>query len=274
MWGDVEQNRLTILEPSTLAPGLLKTVSYLPNKRRPETLGKPHEVLYSTRFLADRLYAVTFKKIDPLYVVDLADSTDPRIAGALEVPGFSDYLHPLPNGLLLGFGKDAKPASSEGDGQFAWYQGLQLSLCSTSADAGQPREIQRVLMGKRGSESALLRDHHAFSALMQPDGTGSFAIPARIHDGPYPQWGSGDSAFYPWQQSGLMRFELRGTSAGNARLVQLPTLVTHTRRMVRPRFKTPRRSTGRSVLFRNGTIYVGNGVFWRQDSAWNVFGPY
>jgi hypothetical protein len=57
MWGSAQQNRLTILEPSTLAPGLLKTVSYLPNKRRPETLGKPYELLYGTRFLADRLYA-------------------------------------------------------------------------------------------------------------------------------------------------------------------------------------------------------------------------
>ena len=273
MWGAVDQNRLTILEPSTLAPGLLRTVSYLPNKRRPETLGKPHELLYSTRFLADRLYAVTFKKVDPLYVVDVADSTDPRIAGALEVPGFSDYLHPLPDGLLIGFGKDAKPSSSEGDGQFAWYQGLQLSLYDVS-DAGQPREIQRLTMGKRGSESALLRDHHALSALMQPDGTGSFAIPARIHDGPYPQWGSGDSAFYPWQQSGLMRFELRRTSAGNPHVVQLPTLVTHHAAYGTTAFQDPATSTGRSVLFRNGTIYVGNGVFWRQDSAWNVFGPY
>ncbi len=270
MWGTVDQNRLTILEPSTVAPGLLKTLSYLPNKARPQTLGKPYEVLYSTRFLGDRLYAVTFKKIDPLYVVDIADSTDPRIAGALEVPGFSDYLHPLPNGLLLGFGKDAKPAVGPGDGQFAWYQGLQLSLYDVR-DVGQPREVQRVTIGKRGSDSALLRDHHAFSALMRSDGTGSFAIPARINDGPYPEYGSGDSAYYPWQQSGLMRFELRGTSATDAQIVQMPSLTTH--RAPQGYFIDPAISAGRSVLFPNGTIYVGNGQFWRQDLGGNVFGP-
>jgi uncharacterized secreted protein with C-terminal beta-propeller domain len=253
MWGSTNKNRLTILEPSTLAPGLLKTVSYLPNAKRPQPLGKPYEVLYGTRFLGDRLYAVTFKQIDPLYIVDLADSTDPRITGALELPGFSDYLHPLPNGLLLGFGKDARPADVFGDGPFAWYQGLQLTLFDVG-NADQPRELQRVLMGKRGSESALLRNHHAFSALMQSDGTGSIAIPARIHDGPVGQWGSGDSAYYPWQHSGLMRFELRGTSASDARLVQLPSLITHSAAQLSAPYDDAASNGARSVLFRNGTI--------------------
>ncbi len=274
MWGGTDRNRLTILQPSTVAPGLLKTLAYLPNKLRPETLGKPNEVLYSTRFLGDRLYAVTFKKVDPLYVVDIADSTDPRIAGALEVPGFSDYLHPLPNGLLLGFGKDAKPAESPGDGQFAWYQGLQLSLYDVQ-DIGHPREMQRVTFGKRGSDSALLRDHHAFSALMRADGTGSFAIPARIMDGPYPQYGTGDSATYPWQQSGLMRFEIQGTSAASARIVPMPSLITHSvASQGGSYFPDPAVSTARSVLFPNGTVYVGNGQFWRQDIAGSVSGPF
>lgn len=274
MWPAGQQNRLTILEASKVAPGLLRTVSYLPNKNRPQTLGKPYELLYGTRFLADRLYAVTFRVIDPLYVVDLGDAADPRIAGALEIPGFSEYLHPLPNGLLLGFGKDARPATNVGDGQFAWYQGLQLSLYDVS-DASKPREIDRLLIGKRGSDSALLRDHHAFSALMQTGPAGTFAFPARISDGPYPQYGTGDSAFYPWQYSGLVRVEVRGTGAADARLVPLPTLVTHTAAMMGPYyFADPAQTTGRSVLFRNGTIYVGNGRFWRQDTGGAASGPY
>lgn len=273
MWGSANQNRLTILEPSTVAPGLLKTLSYLPNAQRPETLGKPHELLYGTRFLADRLYAVTFKNVDPLYVVDLADSTDPSIAGSLEIPGFSEYLHPLPSGLLLGFGKDAKATSVQGDGQFAWYQGLQLSLFDVR-DLRHPRELQRVIMGKRGSDSVLLRDHHAFSALMQSDGTGTIAIPARIMDGPYPQYGTGDSAYYPWQHSGLMRFELRGTSAADAQLVPLPSLITHSAAQGANVASDPASSTARSVLFPNGTVYVGDGKFWRQDVSGNAFGPF
>jgi len=273
IWSGVNKNRLTILEPSALAPGLLKTVSYLPNARRPQPLGKPNELLFGTRFLGDRLYAVTFKKTDTLYIVDLADITDPRIAGELEVPGFSDYLHPLPNGLLLGFGKDARPPDVFGDGQFAWYQGLQLTLFDVG-NAGQPREIQRVLMGKRGSESALLRHRHAFSALMQSDGSVSTGIPARIHDGPFAEYGGGDSAVYPWQRSGLMRFELHGTTASDARLVQLPNLITHRATQLSAPHIDAASTGGRSVLFRNGTIYIGNGQFWRQDNIGNAFGPY
>ena len=273
MWGGQSANRLTILEPSTVAPGLLRTVSYLPSARRPEVLGKPGEELHSTRFVGDRLYAVTFKQVDPLYVVDLSNSADPRISGQLQLPGFSDYLHPLPNGLLLGFGKYARPADVNGDGQFGWFQGLQLSLFDVS-NANQPREIQSVVIGKRGSDSALLRDHHAFSALMQPDGSGSFAIPARIHDGPVPQYGNGDSAYYPWAYSGLLRFELRGATPVEARLVQTPSLVTHSAQLNPINFNDPGSYDGRSVLFRNGAIYIGNGQFWRQDNLGNTFGPY
>ena len=274
MWGAANKNRLTILEPSTVTPGLLKTVAYLPNAQRPETLGKPDEQLYGTRFVGDRLYAVTFKKIDPLYVVDLSNSADPRITGQLEIPGFSDYLHPLPNGLLLGFGKYARPANVSGDGQFAWFQGLQLSLFDVS-NVKQPREIQTEVIGKRGSESALLRNHHAFSALMRPDGSGSIAIPARIHEGAVPQYGSDDSAYYPWAYSGLLRFELRGATPADARLVQAPTLVSHSaQQQAVPYFNDPGSDGGRSVLFPKGTIYVGNGQFWRQDMTGKTFGPF
>ncbi|MBK6981569.1 MAG: beta-propeller domain-containing protein [Betaproteobacteria bacterium] len=270
-WWIGTRNRLTILEPSATAPGLLRTLAYLPNAQRPESLGKPGELLYSTRFAGERLYAVTFKKVDPLYVVDLSAPADPRIAGALEIPGFSEYLHPLPNGLLLGFGKDARPASVMGDGSFAWFQGLQLSLYDVS-DAANPREMQRALMGKRGSDSPLLRDHHALSTLAQPGGSLSLAFPASIHDGPYPLWGTGDSTFYPWMESGLMRFELRGSTAADARLVQMPSLITH--RPPTSAYSTDPVMTARSVLFPRGVVYAGEGQFWHLDAAGTVRGPY
>jgi len=273
MWGAGNWNRLTILEPSTIAPGVLKTVSILPNAQRPEPLGKPYEMLYGTRFVDDRLYAVTFKKADPLYVVDLSNSVDPRIRGQLQLPGFSDYLHPLPNGLLLGFGKDARPANVAGDGQFAWYQGLQLTLFDVS-NPDQPREMQHVTIGKRGSNSALLHDHHAFSMLTQANGTASIAIPARIHDGAMPESGSGDSAYYPWAYSGLLRFELHGATPADASLKQTPSLISHSTPPSPGFYNDPGAYDGRSVLFRDGAMYIGNGQFWRQDNAGNTFGPF
>ncbi len=273
MWGTLTRNRLTILEPSTLSPGLLKTVSWLPNARRPEPLGKPGELVYGTRFVGDRLYAVTFKKIDPLYVVDLTDAADPRIAGALDLPGFSDYLHPLPNGLLLGFGKDAVPSTEWGDGSFAWFQGLQLSLFDVS-NAAAPRQLQRILVGKRGSDSALSSSHHAFSLLKRADGSTAIAIPAAVHDGPYPMYGTGPSSMYPWSYSGVLRFELRGETAADAQLVQLPTAVTRIVGSSHGPWPDASRSGGRTVIFGNGTVYAGNGQFWRINAAGSVAGPY
>ena len=266
-WWTSTRNRVTILEPSTVTQGLLRTVSVLPNAQRTESLGKPGEFVYATRFVGERLYAVTFRQTDPLYVVDLSNAADPRIAGALEVPGFSEYLHPIQGDLLLGFGKDATP-----DGLF---QGLQVSLYDVS-DAGKPRELQKVLLGKRGSESALLRHHHAFSTLTQPDGSVAIAIPTRIHDG-IPQASGGNTTYYPWKQSGLARFELRG-SGDSSRLTALPMLVTHdgasAATLTNSYWLDPAYDGGRSILLPGGAIYVGHGEVWRQDASGNTAGPF
>jgi len=274
MWGGVNANRLTILEPSSIQPGLLKTVSVLPNGQRPEALGKPYEQLYATRFVGDRLYAVTFLSIDPLYVVDVSNASDPRIAGQVQVSGFSSYLHPLPNNLLLGFGKYAVPASVTGDGNFSWYQGLQLSLFDVS-DPSQPRELQALTMGKRGSDSALLYSHHALSSLSNADGTATFAMPVALHDGT-PNNGvpaSDPRAYYPWQESGLMMFRLQGTTALDMKIVPLSPLVTHSASDPTTAATDGGPLMGRSVLFTNGTVYVSNGYFWRQDANGTKFGP-
>jgi hypothetical protein len=274
------KNRLTVIEPSTTTPGLLRTVSVLPNAQRPEAIGKPAEQLYATRFLDDRLYAVTFRNVDPLYVIDVSSGSDPKIAGSVELPGFSDYLHPLPGGLLLGFGKDACPVSVTGDGQFAWYQGLSLSLFDVS-NANQPRTVKQLTMGKRGSSSALLQNHHAFSSLVQADGSTTIAIPARIHDGT-PSGGGivgGGSAdcnntYYSWKESGLMRFKVQGTGA-SAQLSQMTGLVTHSAQAASTMtYPDPGADGGRSIQFRSGTVYVGTGLFWRLDANGNATGPF
>jgi len=84
----------------------LETIASLPNARQPEPIGKPDEDLYGVRFLGDRLYLVTYERIDPLYVLDLSDHYNPIITGELEVKGFSDFLHPVNEDLLLGLGAD------------------------------------------------------------------------------------------------------------------------------------------------------------------------
>ncbi|HLD87587.1 MAG TPA: beta-propeller domain-containing protein, partial [Candidatus Nanoarchaeia archaeon] len=65
----------------------------------------PDERIYSARFMGDRLYMVTFKRIDPFFVIDLSGN-DPKILGELKLPGYSDYLHPYDENHIIGIGKE------------------------------------------------------------------------------------------------------------------------------------------------------------------------
>jgi len=66
----------------------------------------PGETIYSTRFMGDTLYMVTFRRIDPFFVIDLSDPSNPAKLGELELPGFSTYLHPIDDNHMLGIGRD------------------------------------------------------------------------------------------------------------------------------------------------------------------------
>ena len=118
------------------------------------------ESIYSARFMGNRGYLVTFKKIDPLFVVDLSVPTDPRVLGQLKIPGYSDYLHPYDETHLIGLGKDAEAAEGE-NRDFTWYQGVKLSLFDVG-DVAHPKEIAKYEIGDRGTDSYALQDHKAF----------------------------------------------------------------------------------------------------------------
>jgi len=98
-------HRLFTLRPDPAVPEL-DVVGTLPGPGDAE-LGKPNEDLYGVRFLDQRAYLVTFERIDPLYVINLDDPSRPAVLGELEVPGFSDLLHPVTDDLLLGIGRSA-----------------------------------------------------------------------------------------------------------------------------------------------------------------------
>ena len=117
----------------------------------------PTEKIYAARFMGDRCYLVTFRKVDPLFTIDLSNPEEPRVLGKLKIPGYSDILHPYDEKHLIGIGKEAVPAE---EGDFAWYQGLKISLFDV-LDVENPKEIDSVVIGDRGTESPVLRDHHA-----------------------------------------------------------------------------------------------------------------
>jgi len=117
----------------------------------------PGEDIYSVRFMGDRCYMVTFKKVDPLFTIDLADPEDPKVLGKLKIPGYSDYLHPYDENTLIGIGKEAVEAE---EGDFSWYQGVKISLFDVS-DVENPRELAKIEIGDRGTDSPALDDHKA-----------------------------------------------------------------------------------------------------------------
>jgi len=118
----------------------------------------PGESIHSARFMGTRCYLVTFKKIDPLFVISLEDPANPVVLGKLKIPGYSDYLHPYNENLLIGIGKETVEAE---EGDFAWYQGVKISLFDVS-DVENPREIAKYEIGDRGTDSPVLWDHKAF----------------------------------------------------------------------------------------------------------------
>jgi inhibitor of cysteine peptidase len=115
----------------------------------------PGERIYSVRFMGDRAYVVTFKTVDPLFVIDLKDPKKPAVLGALKIPGYSDYLHPYDENHIIGFGKDTVEIKGQ-----AYYQGMKVALFDVT-DVSNPVQKFTEIIGDRGTDSELLSNHKA-----------------------------------------------------------------------------------------------------------------
>jgi len=125
----------------------------------------PGEKIYSTRFMGNRAYMVTFKQVDPFFVIDLNDPNKPQVLGKLKLPGYSEYLHPYDENHIIGFGKDTVESKSWNGQSQSFYLGIKISLFDVS-NVNQPIETSKVLIGDRGTYSEVLNNHKAllFSA--------------------------------------------------------------------------------------------------------------
>lgn len=112
----------------------------------------PDEQIYAVRYFGDLATVVTFRQTDPLYVLDLAEPSAPRLVGELEIPGFSTYLHPVGDDRLLGVGQDADSSGR--------VTGFQLSLFDLS-DLSAPVQVDRLSLGQGWSPAS--DDSRAFS---------------------------------------------------------------------------------------------------------------
>ncbi|MDO8188073.1 beta-propeller domain-containing protein [Conexibacter sp. JD483] len=109
------------------------------------------ERLYGVRFIGDVGYVVTFRQVDPLHTIDLSDPRSPKLLGELRIPGYSAYLHPVGEDLLLGVGADANDQGRRVGGQ--------VSLFDVS-DLKHPRRLAAAPLP--GWSSTVEWDHHAF----------------------------------------------------------------------------------------------------------------
>ncbi|MGE0174891.1 MAG: beta-propeller domain-containing protein [Oligoflexales bacterium] len=164
MQGTGERNHLWILEEKdeTLSE-VARIADFAPN-----------EDIRAVRYVGSMAYVVTFEKTDPLFAFDLSNAREPKLVSELKIPGFSMYLHPLSETELLGVGYDG-----DDQGDFSWFQGVQVSLF----DVANPSSISRsdvAILGKRGSFTDVTGDHKAF--LFDKE-SGLVGLPVTVYEG-------------------------------------------------------------------------------------------
>ncbi|MCB1152958.1 beta-propeller domain-containing protein [bacterium] len=144
-WGGEPESRVYVMHDD--GNGRLETVGRIENIA-------PGEDLRSARFLGDKGYVITFEQTDPLFTMDLSDPENPRLAGELEIPGFSTYIHPFGPDHLLTIGVNGDEWSATG--------GVALQMFDIS-DIAHPTLADREIAAEGwDSTSAALYDHKAF----------------------------------------------------------------------------------------------------------------
>jgi uncharacterized secreted protein with C-terminal beta-propeller domain len=127
---------------------------------------KMDESLYSVRFVGDKCYVVTFKQIDPFFIIDMSNPAAPRVAGELEIPGYSTFLYPMDENHVIGLGKENST--------------LKLSLFDVS-NVNAPIEVAKYIVDAKYSDSTALYEPHAF--LYDPQRQ-MLVIPVSVNDMP------------------------------------------------------------------------------------------
>ncbi|MCQ2748553.1 MAG: beta-propeller domain-containing protein [Clostridia bacterium] len=125
----------------------------------------PGENIYSSRFVGDRLYLVTFKTMDPLFVIDLSNERKPKVLGELKIPGYSSYIHPYDDDHIIGIGIEAEEITykdSFGRITSTTYRpiGLKMAMFDVS-DVENPKEISKAIIGDNDTTSQILSNHKA-----------------------------------------------------------------------------------------------------------------
>lgn len=228
----------------------LAVVAQLPNKLQPEPIGKPGEDIYAVRFNGDRAFVVTFERKDPLYVLDLADAKNPKIAGQLEIPGFSTFLRPIGKDYVFSLGNQADAEGRQ--------TGVKVALYDVR-DITKPVEVSNHVFGDGGSWSEALYDFHALTFLQNGDNQLRVSLPMVLYKTEQVK----DSLIYTWLNSGLHMFEVNGLAANKATLDYAGSLIAESNASSEyPSWS----GYDRSVLHDNAVFYIHDSkvhsAFW------------
>lgn len=187
-WGEDEpsENNLFILDEGMDTVGSLTGLA-------------KEERIYSARFMGDKAYMVTFKQTDPLFVIDLATPTKPKVLGELKIPGFSNYLHPLDETHLIGFGYETKTIPQAGSEEpLVMIEGMKVTLFDVT-NLANPKEVDTEVIGGQGTYSPIQYDHHA---LFQHPEKNLYGFPISIYE-----QGKGQ-AYGQFKQEGGLIYEI------------------------------------------------------------------
>lgn len=131
----------------------------------------PGERIYSVRFTGDRGYVVTFRQIDPLFVIDFKEPSNPHILGKLKIPGYSTYMHPYDENHIIGFGMDVDANTNR-------TIGFKMALFDIT-DVTNPTELYKENIGNQFSTSELLTNHKALLFSKEKE---LLAFPVTVND--------------------------------------------------------------------------------------------
>ncbi len=121
--------------------------------------------MYSTRFIGSKAYLVTYKTIDPLFVIDLSDSSSPKVLGKLKIPGYSTYLHPYDETHIIGIGMETEEkinrnSSGKVVSTSSKIVGMKMALFDVS-DVENPVQVSNTIIGNKNTTSSILTNPKA-----------------------------------------------------------------------------------------------------------------
>ena len=123
------------------------------------------EKMYSTRFIGSKAYIVTYKTIDPLFVIDLSNPNNPKVLGELKIPGYSTYLHPYDETHIIGIGMETEEKiNRNSNGKVvstsARIIGMKMALFDVS-DVENPVQVSNTIIGNKNTTSSILTNPKA-----------------------------------------------------------------------------------------------------------------